>query len=190
VESDTTTEIPISEPEAATKPKRGWPKGKKRGPKKPKPAEAPTQDAPELPVEAPSDPELAGMRARLRVTEIEALGAQEPPKRRKRAAKTGVTLDGRWFPCQTAEISEDGKFVLRDGEIETLVPVASVKKLEFSGVALGIHFRPVARDSIQPWTGTPGTTVIVPAPVPPSRTVEKFNRNRNRELESLMGSDV
>jgi hypothetical protein len=128
----------------------------------------------------------------------EAENVAARPAKARRRSRQGVAIDGRWFPCQTA-ILEGDRFLLLDGGIETRVPVAGVKRLEFTGVSLQtVAIQPqsevgqavVYRGGHH--TGTAHLRVVDVAEhldVDPNREreVAEQNRRRNQELEALMG---
>ena len=101
-------EIPISEsnyppeplepPDGAPPKKRrgGWPKGKPRGPRKPKVIEEPVERQEEAPTPSPAPPEP-------REPMVEATASPKPRRSRKgRKSKTGVMVGSEFYPCVSA----------------------------------------------------------------------------------------
>jgi hypothetical protein len=208
----------IAESVAPPKKKGGWPKGKprKRKPRfEPEPERAPAPEPePLMPVEespAPETPQEGQEDAGKEIPILETRGGEKPPPaapRRKRRCISGVTVDGRWFPCETAVLAGD-RLILTDGTIETRVPVDGIRKIEFTGVSLStVLVRPgyPADPEAGMWplragaeTGTPfGGRIRMVEDVqeyvndPPDRDarVQHFRRAQKSQLESLMGPET
>jgi hypothetical protein len=196
----------------------GWPKGVKRGPRKPKPTPPPLPEPEPEPFPARYDAEAVpfvpqvqtpgGADPELERYAVEAAEQAEKARRRpataKRRPRQGVTIDGRWFACQTAILAGD-RFLLLDGEIETRVPVEGVKKLEFTGVSLQtVANQPqsevgevrIRGGHSHSGSSTPNLRVVedvndfVNVDPERERRIAEQNARRNEELEALMGPDL
>jgi hypothetical protein len=173
----------------------GWPKGKPRGPKKPKPEKiAARYDPDAVPFQPQPDMPSGNVTAEeaIRRSVEAAVEVTGRLARAKRRSRQGVTIDGRWFACQTAILIED-RFVLLDGAIETRVPIEGVKKLEFHGVSLSTAEGSPSGTIAFSGTGTPGLRIVDVGShvnVDPDREQESraHSRRQNRELEDLMGA--